>query len=285
MLMGHGDLPRYREGNVGCLALGVVVNPLWGGLRHIHLDLDRMAAKVALHPELELTGTAQAVRSARARDRIGVFAGLEGAHGLGERVDVLPELREKGLRYVGFVHFTKNRYARPMVGWGADPAAPLTALGEKLVDACNDTRIVIDVAHLNRRGVEQVCARSKAPVICSHTACNVIHRSPRGLDDDQVAQIARTGGVVGVIFATAFIGPKGLEGVVDHLDHLKRTAGIRHVGVGTDWEGFTTYPGDLDSADKLPLLTEALLRRGWSADDVHAAYGGNFLRVMEEVCG
>lgn len=283
-LMGHGDIPRYQEGNVGCLALGVVVNPWWGGLRHIHADLDRIAEKTRLHPELELAGSVQAIRSARANGHIACFAGLEGAHAL-ERMEELPALRAKGLRYVGFVHFTKNRFARPMVGWGASREAPLTADGRALVDACNELRILIDVAHLNRGGVFEVCARTRAPIICSHTACNAIHRSPRGLDDDVIRAIAATGGVIGVIFVPPFIGPGGVERVIDHLDHLKRTVGVGHLAIGTDWEGFTTYPADLDSAEKLPGLTEAMLRRGWKPEEIHAVYGENFLRVMAEVVG
>lgn len=282
-LMGHGDLPRYHDGNVGCLALGVVVNPLWGGLRQIERDLDRMHQKAAQHPDFVVAGTAQGVRSARAAGRIAGFAGLEGAHGL-PSVEVLPGLRARGMRYVGFVHFSKNRYARPMVGWGADAVSPLTADGRALVDACNELGIIIDVAHLNKAGVMEVCRRSKHPVICSHTACRAVHDSPRAIDDEQIRAIAGTGGVVGLIFARPFLGPGGLGRAVEHLDHLRRTVGPAHLGIGTDWEGWVTFPAELSDAAQLPTLTEALLRAGWPAADIHALWGGNFLRVMAEVC-
>jgi membrane dipeptidase len=84
-----------------------------------------------------------------------------------------------------------------------------------------------------------------------------------------------------VIFVTPFIGPGGVEAVVAHLEHIRRLVGVEHCAIGTDWEGWAVYPDGLDSAEKLPLLTEALLRRGWSAEDIFAAYGGNFLRVMQ----
>ena len=77
------------------------------------------------------------------------------------------------------MHFTANWAARPMVGAGASSTHGLTDAGRGLVDALNELGILVDVAHLNRPGVFEVCARSTAPVICSHTACNAVHRSPR----------------------------------------------------------------------------------------------------------
>jgi membrane dipeptidase len=111
-----------------------------------------------------------------------------------------------------------------------------------------------------------------------------VHSSPRGLDDAQIEAVAKTGGVIGVIFATPFIGRgPGVQQVVAHMDHIKRLVGIEHVALGTDWEGWVIYPEALSSAEKLPALTQGLLQHGWTAEEVHAAYGENFLRVLSEV--
>ncbi len=287
-LFGHCDLPRLREGNVGAIAFGVVTNPLRraSGPKAVESDLDALAAEVARSPDqLALCGSAQAIRAARASGKIACFAGLEGAHGLTGRLDDLPRFREKGLRYVGLVHFTANEAARPMVGWGASNVAGLTDFGRNLVDELVRLGILVDCAHLGKAAVLETCARAKRPLLVSHTACTAVHGSPRGVDDDVLRAVAATDGVVGVIFVTPFIGRGGAETAARHLDHIKRTVGIRHCALGTDWEGFALYPSDLDSAEKLPNLTEALLRLGWSAEDVHAAYGGNVLRVIEGGCG
>lgn len=285
-LFGHCDLPRMKEGNVGCLALGVVVNPWWGGPTHVELDLDRMSAEAARSPDhLALAGTAAEVRAAHAAGRIACFAGLEGAHGLDGRLDDLPRFRERGLRYVGLVHFTKNAACRPMAGWGADRRKGLTDHGRDLVDELGRLKILIDLAHSNEATVFETCKRVRQPVLCSHTAATAVHPSPRGIDDRQIRAIADTGGVVGVIFVTPFIGPGGARQAAKHLDHIKRTVGVQHCAIGTDWEGFAIYPPDLASAEQLPHLTQALLELGWRADEIHAAYGENALRVMEAVCG
>jgi membrane dipeptidase len=280
---GHCDIPRLREGNLGCLALGVVTNPLWAGPRQVLHDLDRMHAEVARAPaDLVHAGTVQGIRAARQQGKIAVFAGMEGVHPLGGRLEALPACRERGLRYAGLVHFSANAAGRPMIGWGGGRDGGLTDHGRDLVDELNRLRILVDVAHLNRAGVLEVCARSKAPVVCSHTACNAVHHSPRGIDDDLLRAIAGIGGVVGVIFVDRFIGDGGARQAARHLDHIKRTVGIAHCAIGTDWEGFAWYPADLDSADKLPKLTQALLDLGWTGDEILAAYGENALRVFAD---
>jgi len=284
-LMGHCDLPRMKEGNLGCLGLGLVTNPLMGP-GAIERMLDRMDRKIADHAdELELATTAQAVRSARQRGRIACFGGLEGVHSMKGGLDRLEAWRDRGMRYVGFAHFSENEACKPMVGLGADKTSGLTHFGRDLQAECERLKQIVDVAHVNRAGVLELCRLATAPVICSHTACTHIFNSPRGLDDAQIKAIADTGGVIGVIFVSFFLGRGGLDAVVRHLTHIKDLVGVEHCALGTDWEGWALYPKDLNSADKLPMLTQALLDAGWTPDEILKTYGENFLRVLEDVAG
>ena len=79
------------------------------------------------------------------------------------------QLRDEGLRYVGLVHFSKNRAATPAFGWRANRSAGLSDFGCELVDELNERRILVDLAHINRRGFMEAAERSSAPVIVSHT--------------------------------------------------------------------------------------------------------------------
>jgi membrane dipeptidase len=72
------------------------------------------------------------------------------------------------------------------------------------------------------------------------------------------------------------------ELIVDHIDHAVKVAGVDHVGMGTDFDG-ATMPEGMDDVSKLPKITEALLKRGYSEKDVEKILGGNLLRVMEQV--
>ncbi len=74
-----------------------------------------------------------------------------------------------------------------------------------------------------------------------------------------------------------------LKSLIDHIDHVAKVAGIDHVGLGSDFDGVTSLPEGIDSVADLPKITQALLDRGYTPEQVHKILGGNFLRVMREV--
>ncbi|HEV2399164.1 MAG TPA: dipeptidase [Candidatus Sulfotelmatobacter sp.] len=75
-----------------------------------------------------------------------------------------------------------------------------------------------------------------------------------------------------------------LSALIDHIDHIAKVAGIGHVGLGSDFDGVSGQtPQGIDSAADLPKITQALLDRGYSADDIKKILGGNLLRVFREV--
>ena len=72
------------------------------------------------------------------------------------------------------------------------------------------------------------------------------------------------------------------EKIVEHIDHAVKVAGADHVGLGSDFDG-ATMPLGMEDASKLPKLTDALLKKGYSDADIEKILGGNLLRVMEQV--
>jgi membrane dipeptidase len=74
-----------------------------------------------------------------------------------------------------------------------------------------------------------------------------------------------------------------LSSLIDHFDHIAQVAGIDHVGIGTDFDGFAMLPQEITSAADLPKITEALMARGYSAEDMHKLLGGNLLRYFAAV--
>jgi membrane dipeptidase len=83
--------------------------------------------------------------------------------------------------------------------------------------------------------------------------------------------------------ANSKVPPATLADVVDQIDHAVKVGGIDHVGIGTDFDGVGCVPAELGSYDKFPILTRALLEKGYSAADIKKIYGGNLLRVMRAV--
>jgi membrane dipeptidase len=75
-----------------------------------------------------------------------------------------------------------------------------------------------------------------------------------------------------------------LKSLIDHIDHIAKVAGVEHVGLGSDFDGVSgATPQGIDSAADLPKITQALLDRGYSAEDIHKILGGNLMRVFREV--
>jgi membrane dipeptidase len=74
-----------------------------------------------------------------------------------------------------------------------------------------------------------------------------------------------------------------LKSLIDHIDHIAKVAGVDHVGLGSDFDGVSgATPRGIDSAADLPKITQALLDRGYSADDIRKILGGNIMRVFRE---
>jgi membrane dipeptidase len=287
----HADIPRLKAGGIGAVALGIVVNPLRrrSALRATRQGLAQMAAWQDRAPQdVLLVDCAQDIRRAQREGKIAVFGGLEGAHGLGGSLDELGELRAAGLRYVGLVHFTKNRAATPAFGWRANAADGLSDHGRELVEELGERRMLVDLAHINHRGFIEAAAHSSRPVIVSHTGVRGAFDSWRNIDDEQLRAVADTGGVICIIFAPYYLEGRtrgAAEGIVRHIAHVIDVVGEEHVGLGSDLDGFIFPPKDLPDISHMPWLTQLMMDAGLSDGQIRKCLGANMLRVFEEVCG
>jgi membrane dipeptidase len=287
----QSDIPRMQEGGVGAVALGIVVNPLRqeSALDATRKALFNMHGWARRAPEaVRLISTADDIEEARAAGRIALFGGLEGAHGLGGSLDELSELRELGLRYIGLAHFSRNFAASPSFGWGADPTAPLSSRGRELIEEMNRLRLLVDLAHVNHAGFMEACELSKAPVVVSHTGVAGAAKSWRNIDDEQLRAVAKSGGVIGIIFAPIFLGD-GITGsaelIVRHIQHVINVVGEDHVAIGSDFDGFVIPPSDLQDHSCMPYLTQLMLNAKMSETQIRKCLGQNTLRLFREVCG
>jgi membrane dipeptidase len=69
--------------------------------------------------------------------------------------------------------------------------------------------------------------------------------------------------------------------LIDHLDHIVKLIGVNHVGIGSDFDGINSSPRELNDVTDMPLITQELLKRGYSKKDIHKILGGNFIRVFK----
>ncbi|MFH1129898.1 MAG: dipeptidase [Pseudomonadota bacterium] len=286
------DLPRMREGGLAAQFFGLVSLPRalpfgWGGpKRTVDALLDALETAAANYPnQFVLARTVDEIQCARNSGKIAGLCGIEGAHALEGNLDNLVHFANRGVCYLGLVHFSRNQAAAPAYGKGTDPDFGLTKFGHELLDELHRLKIIVDLAHLNRKGFLETAIRSRQPVIVSHTGVSGIHPHWRNIDDEQIRAVAKTGGCVGVIFSRRFLGRANLRGVCTHLSHLIKVGGEDLPALGSDFDGLATPPRGLEDISRLPNLTATMLQEGLSSSQVAKILGENVLRVLEKVRG
>ena len=282
---GHVDVPRLVEGGFGAQFFGLVSIPI--GQRRglavvIDEQIDALDRACAQGPDaLVKVWTAADIRAARARGAMGALLGIEGAHALEGDADKLDHFARRGVRYLGLAHFSENQACYPAFGRGRRDAEGLKPFGKELVRRCEALDVLVDLAHVNRKGFLEACAMATKPPIVSHTGVVGAFKHWRNVDDEQLRAVADKGGVVGVIFCPKYLGADGLAPVVQHLKHIIDACGEDAPALGSDWDGFIVPTTELCDAAHLPLLTDALLEAGFSAGTVGKILHGNAMRVLE----
>ncbi len=284
----HTDLPRLRAGGVGGQFWSVYVpcscsRP--AAVAAVFEQVDLVHALAARHPQLALVDTADGVRAAFAAGRIGSLLAAEGGHCLDSSLDVLRELRRRGVRSLTLTHSENTAWADSATD--APEHGGLTAFGREVVRECNRLGVVVDLSHVADTTMRDALATTRAPVLFTHSSCRTVTDHPRNVPDDVLAALAGNGGVCMVTFVADFVaGPgerAGLLDVVAHLDHAREVAGVDHIGIGGDFDGTDRLPVGLHDVSTYPALFAALLERGWSEDDCAGLAGRNALRVLREV--
>jgi membrane dipeptidase len=236
------------------------------------------------HPaELVWALTAADVRAAKAQGRVAALGGIEGGHALEGSIACLDAFARRGVRYLGLLHFSANALGAPARGKGEDPDQGLTAFGRDVVRECERLGVIVDLAHINRRGFfDALGVMTRAPMV-THTGVAGVTPHWRNLDDEQLRAVAERGGAVGIIFARRFLGGASIDAVVDHLLHVVKVAGDDVPALGSDFDGFVIPPVGLEDVACLPNLTAALSRRGVPLRTIEKILGGNVMRVLDAV--
>jgi membrane dipeptidase len=286
--IGHVDIPRLREGGVAAQFFAFWTWPHYipgaerSPVKSLANQLDALDAAIAKHPDkLAWTRTGAEIRAAKQAGKIAVLGGIEGGHALDGRVEAVEMFARRGVRYLGPLHLWPNALG----GTSRKPKRddPLTDLGREVVRECERCGVIIDLAHINRRGFFEVLDMTTQPLMVTHTGVAGVHKSWRNLDDEQIRAVANRGGCVGIIFARQFLGGSSIDAVVDHILHVIDVAGEDVPALGSDFDGFVIPPTGLEDIAALPNLTVALSRRGVAPRVLEKILGGNVVRVLDDV--
>jgi len=284
--VGHVDLPRLRDGGVAAQVFGLwtVPYPEKGCKHAVDTQLDALDRAIAAHPEqIAWALGADEVAACKARGQLAAMGGIEGGQALEADPANVEYFAKRGVRAIGLLHFSANALGAPAKGKGADGSRGLTPIGRDVVREMNRCGVVVDLAHINRKGFFEALALSTQAPMVTHTGVAGVHAHWRNIDDEQLRAVADKGGCVGIIFARRFLGGADVEAVVDHLLHIVDVAGPDVPALGSDFDGFVVPPAGLEDVAALPNLTAALSRRGVSPEVLAKILGGNAQRVLADV--
>ena len=208
---------------------------------------------------------------------VGAMLSLEGVHALEGRLENLDVLYEAGFRMIGLHHFFDNHAGGSAHGV---ERAGLTQFGRNLVQRIQQKKMALDLAHSSPPVVADALALAIAPVFVSHVGLRGTADNQRNLSDEQARGVAASGGVMGIAMFEHAVGGKTLDDTARAMRYGANLVGVDHIGLGSDFDGAIAAATDVTG---LPILTECLLRHGFSEDDIAKMMGGNVLRMLKQI--
>jgi membrane dipeptidase len=214
--------------------------------------------------------------------RIGFLTLIEGADPIRDPKE-LNDFYERGVRVIGLAWNDQNQFAS-----GNNTASGLTEYGKELIKRMDDSRITLDLSHLNERCFWEALEICRSIPIASHSNARSLTEHPRNLKDDQLRAISERGGVIGLVLYNHFLKTSGentsLEDVFAHADYIINLCGEDHVGIGSDLDGagVDDFPQEIQTVADMPKIGEFFLKKGYTEECVRKIMGGNFLRVLKE---
>ena len=267
-----------------------------------------------------LASTADDVRKARKAGKIPGMLGIEGGHAIENSLPLLRTYYDLGVRYMTLTHNVHLEWA-DAAAMVPPHVNGLTPFGEDVVREMNRLGMVVDLAHTAPVTMAAALKVTQSPVIFSHAGARGVCSVPRNVPDDILQQLPANGGVVMVTFVAGFVDcdvakvmqpammrmniamreaktdeeraaaraefaavkipVPSIAKVADHIDYIRKVAGVDHIGLGGDFDGNDAWPEGLSDVSMYPNLFAELIRRGWSDADLMKLAGGNVLRVLE----
>lgn len=232
-------------------------------------------------------------RAAREAGDHAAWIVIQGGNALDAGPGLVQAIPDDAVVQITLVHLSTSSLGKTSAPdpFGRGGATGLTAAGKEYVAACDERRILVDLAHIHPDGFWDAVAvhDPSLPLVVTHTGVDAVTLHWRNIDDDQIRAVAATGGTIGIIYECSFLGGRKLSGgdlvdaVFAHIDHVVDVAGEDHASLGSDWDGAITTPRDMKTCLELPRLVQQMLDARWTHERIGKVLGGNALRMMEAI--
>jgi membrane dipeptidase len=283
-------------------------------------QIDAGHALIGRYPaDLGFAPTADELEKVFASGRIASVFGAEGGHSIGNSLATLRTLYTLGVRYMTLTHEDNTDWADAATDDAAHDG--LTPFGVEVVREMNRLGMLVDLSHVSPSTMDDALDSTESPVIFSHSSARALCDHVRNVPDAVLSRMATNGGTVMVTFVPPFLTdeakhwgeeysaertrrgvdlslagvramadwlsanpspPVTASTVADHVEHVREVAGVAHVGLGGDYDGYPLFPDDMPDVASYPGLFAELANRGWSDADLAALAGGNVIRTLRD---
>jgi membrane dipeptidase len=284
---GHLDLPRVHAGGLTAAMWSLATNvarPRGQRAATLQENVRDLAATLERDPAVAIVRDARELQEARAASRHAALVSVQGGNAFeGGFAD------PSGLvTRVTLVHLSNSTLGHTSSPLSLGRRGGLTPAGRDMVAALDASRVFLDLAHASEQTFwDALDAHDRTlPAIVTHTCMRSVHDMWRNIDDRQARAVADTGGVVGVMFHGAFLGPGARDGraVIRHLEAVVRAAGEDAAALGSDYDGFILPPPDLrDGEVAYARLVQYMLEARWPEARIRNVLGASFLRAFERL--
>lgn len=232
-----------------------------------------------------------------------IMMGIENGYAIGLDISNVEAFRKRGVVYMTLCHNGDNDICDS--ARGKHEHHGVSTFGADVIHEMNRLGMMVDLSHASEESFYDALDISSAPIVCSHSSSRALCDHPRNLTDSQMQALAKAGGVAQVTLYHGFLVKDSIDynpcnvqrsfaepassikeatilDAIEHLNHMVNVMGIEHVGIGTDFDGDGGIRG-CASASELINFTRRLLRERYSEEQIQMIWGGNFLRVMEDV--
>ncbi len=210
---GHFDAPRAKQGGLDAQFFSIWVEPQLfggGGPQAVKRADDQIAAVRMLaekHPETWAVATsASDIRRIAGEGKLAALMGMEGGYAIDEKLENVERYYRMGVRYMSPAWSVSTSWAGSSGDQVGDNRG-LNDFGKNVIREMNRLGMMIDVSHVSDKTFWDIVNNSSQPVIATHSGCRAIANVPRNLTDEMITAIAKSGGVVNVIFYPEHLEP------------------------------------------------------------------------------
>lgn len=283
----HVDIERMKAKGAFVQFFAAFIDPSYGlhSMKRAIQLIDKLYQQLDVYKDyIALCHNCNEIENTVKSQKVAAIISIEGGEALQGDLSALRMFYRLGVRSICLTWNYRNEIAE---GVEESSGGGLTLFGQEVVKEMNNLGMIIDLSHISEKGFWDVIEISKTPVIASHSNAKRICNHKRNLSDEQIEAIKRNKGVMGINLCPDFLSNSceaSIKDIIDHIEHIAGIAGCDYVGLGADFDGIENTPSNIRGVQDIDTILNELLKLNYPYEFVEKFAGGNFLRVIGDVC-